>query len=443
MDKASGSKSKNKDKTVFNLSNAVQADPMDAKKGRKGKGQGSKMAEKESGSGINQSDPAAATSPDKSPVGPHVDIMKVVAEMQAVMQQSMLESQKQNAIMVSQALQEAGLKLPQDGKNMGHDDEGSHDGSEEHCEGLTDDDNESAYDRPRKRKHVAHDLSDTGSDDELLGRIDRLVKTKPNDKGAQFLKDFAQNLEIDEEEGPAISDEVADILQGLLQKRVSEDKVKDKMADIKPPSNCPSLTTVKVNPEVWNKMKNHTRSRDLRMQRVQTRAVKAMSPLAYIIDRLVNCQKTGKAPSAEDVQDMLSASLEAFTMGASAIQEVNLRRKELIKPDLNDRYQQLCGPATPVSKFLFGDDLAKAVKDINETSKMEYDIMGYNKNKRFRGDYYSKGKTPFSGYQKGQRPKNGGYSKNGGHAKANNNSSSHRGGHQGGGNYRGGQGRRW
>ena len=73
-------------------------------------------------------------------------------------------------------------------------------------------------------------------------------------------------------------------------------------------------------------------------------------------------------------------------MGHS-INEVNIKRRELIKPDLNDQFKQLCGSHTPVTKLLFGDDLPKSVKEISETNKVGVKVSSkppthYNKQQK-------------------------------------------------------------
>ena len=53
----------------------------------------------------------------------------------------------------------------------------------------------------------------------------------------------------------------------------------------------------------------------------------------------------------------------------------NLCRRELIRPDLNVQYKQLCSLQTPISKLLFGDDLWKVVtEDISETNKVSQKV---------------------------------------------------------------------
>ncbi|KAK2567821.1 hypothetical protein P5673_007696 [Acropora cervicornis] len=57
------------------------------------------------------------------------------------------------------------------------------------------------------------------------------------------------------------------------------------------------------------------------------------------------------------------------------ITEVNIKRHELIKPDLNDQFKKICGSQTPVTKLLFGDDLPQSEKEISETNKVGIKIL--------------------------------------------------------------------
>ena len=54
----------------------------------------------------------------------------------------------------------------------------------------------------------------------------------------------------------------------------------------------------------------------------------------------------------------------------SANRELNLKRRDLIRPDLNKQYAPLCNPSTAVSTFLFGDDLNKEVKELTKSQKL-------------------------------------------------------------------------
>ena len=53
-------------------------------------------------------------------------------------------------------------------------------------------------------------------------------------------------------------------------------------------------------------------------------------------------------------------------MLANANKEINMRHKEMIKPDLHDDYKHLCSSSIEPTSFLFGDELPKQVKDFTE-----------------------------------------------------------------------------
>ena len=78
-------------------------------------------------------------------------------------------------------------------------------------------------------------------------------------------------------------------------------------------------------------------------------------------------KSNSKAVSKGDVPEFLQLSSDSL-LGHSII-EVNVKHHELIQPDLNDQFKQLCSAQTPVTKMLLGDDLPKSVTEIAETKK--------------------------------------------------------------------------
>jgi hypothetical protein len=76
----------------------------------------------------------------------------------------------------------------------------------------------------------------------------------------------------------------------------------------------------------------------------------------------------GPDPNSTDTS--IQKLMDAVVMLANANTEVNLRRREALKPELHPSYQHLCMPSNPITSQLFGDDLPKAVKDIAEPNKI-------------------------------------------------------------------------
>ena len=60
----------------------------------------------------------------------------------------------------------------------------------------------------------------------------------------------------------------------------------------------------------------------------------------------------------------LTTLTHALVLGLSANRQVNLARRDLLRPHLNKPYQSLCNPSTPITSYLLGDDLNKQVDDL-------------------------------------------------------------------------------
>ncbi len=68
--------------------------------------------------------------------------------------------------------------------------------------------------------------------------------------------------------------------------------------------------------------------------------------------------------------------MDALILIAQANGELNQRRREMIKPDLNQHYQQLCNCQVPITSCLFRYELAKACQDITNSNRGSQKYLG-------------------------------------------------------------------
>ena len=114
-----------------------------------------------------------------------------------------------------------------------------------------------------------------------------------------------------------------------------------------------------------------------------------------------------KRMSLESEVTVLMDSL--FLLGTVNV-NLSIKRRELIKPDLNSEYKKLCASTGPITDKLFGDDLAQQVKNIAEANKIRSKISssrGGRDSTRGRGVYFRGWGWPFSAF-KGWRGGRGG-----------------------------------
>ena len=145
----------------------------------------------------------------------------------------------------------------------------------------------------------------------------------------------------------------------MLTHQLEEKTIEETSAKYPAPKNCPAVEVPKVNPPIWDNLKTSTKSRDLKLQRIQSSLSRGLVALMRTLD---------SSQISEEQQD-------ALALLSNTNFELNCLRKHLIRPDLNSRFTHLCKPSTPVGKFLFGDDLPKQVKDLQEQQKATAGVM--------------------------------------------------------------------
>ncbi|CAB4034218.1 Hypothetical predicted protein [Paramuricea clavata] len=201
----------------------------------------------------------------------------------------------------------------------------------------------------------------------LLGESQPQGENSGNDNEKEFgaiLDSVVQ--ELDEEQlAPAVSEKLAEVINKTLRSKLSEEKLKEKQNAYPRPQNCESLETTRVNPEIWAQLQSSTRSRDIRLQKVQSLLLKGLLPLVQLLE---NCRQSDDRST--DKGKIIKLALDSVSLVAQANVELNSRRRALIKPDLNEKFQQICGDHVPITTLLFGDDVAKTLQDIASTNRV-------------------------------------------------------------------------
>ena len=182
-----------------------------------------------------------------------------------------------------------------------------------------------------------------------------------------------------------MGNKLAAMLNKMARSKLSEEKLKEKLNKYSRPQNCENLVGAKVNPEIWSKIRPETRSHDLKMQKIQNTILKAITPLAELSDSLLNLK------SKNDVFDTAKAVrqiLDSVALLTHANCDIIQRRRELIRPDLNKLYQQICAEHVSFTGFLFGDDLPQKIQDINMTNRVGQKLSGQEHKGSFNRNYY-------------------------------------------------------
>ena len=202
---------------------------------------------------------------------------------------------------------------------------------------------------------------------------------------ADILCDIAQDYDLDDQCSSSVGDKLAAMLNKMARRKLSEEKLKEKLNKYSRPQNCENLVGAKVNPEIWSKIRPDTRSRDLKMQKIQNTILKAITPLAELSDSLLNLKSKN---DGFDTAKAVRQTLDSVALLTHANCDIIQRRRELIRPDLNKLYQQICAEHVSFTGFLFGDDLPQKIKDINMTNRVGQKLSGQEQKGSFNRNYF-------------------------------------------------------
>ena len=170
--------------------------------------------------------------------------------------------------------------------------------------------------------------------------------------------------------GADVDQQLATIVTNLAKNRLPEEKLKEKLATYVRPGNCEALTVTRVNGEIWEKLSAATKSRDLKAQRGQNATVQAMVAITTAADNLVVGTRSGETLSQEKMAVTLTGLVDALALLNYANQDVNQRRREDHRGDLNQAYKGISNSDTDGSAWLYGDDLPSRIKAIGETNRV-------------------------------------------------------------------------
>lgn len=107
------------------------------------------------------------------------------------------------------------------------------------------------------------------------------------DEEQDFLINMQQKFIHSDTSGPDVRKQLADIINGLGNKKMDDERLKAVLNSNKLPSNC-KLVVPKVNGEMWENVKPHVRSMDVKLQRIQHMVLKSVAAIAVAADGLMD-----------------------------------------------------------------------------------------------------------------------------------------------------------
>ena len=176
-----------------------------------------------------------------------------------------------------------------------------------------------------------------------------------------------QECGLAEIKGPPVGEKLAQIVNRLATSGLEEKSVSDRKAKIVDIENTPMLVAPRLNDCVWQVVQKDTRIRDSTIQGIQKAIAKGLNPIVKCADSL---QKATKGQDMPDAQEALTQLVDGLSLVLVGHYNLNMLRRDLIKPDLHKDFKSICARTNPISAELFGDELPKRLKDIGDTNRV-------------------------------------------------------------------------
>ena len=213
--------------------------------------------------------------------------------------------------------------------------------------------------------------------------VKRLCEENKDDKNNEAVVDSRFSSLAKRFKGQEVTDKDLDSvlssnITDLFRKGMEEEQYNELLKDDKlsRPPNCEGLSVVKCNQLVWDLISPNAHTTDKKLQNIEISVVKSATILAKMVDKTAKIEKQIKEKESDDISYIIDHSNDAIALLGHANRQINLLRKDLLRPEHKNEYSHLCNHTVPYTCQLFGDDVSKAAKEIEDAAeignKMQY-----------------------------------------------------------------------
>lgn len=172
-----------------------------------------------------------------------------------------------------------------------------------------------------------------------------------------YLNNLASLLDDPDKSGPKVSEKLAAVANKVFDSPLSTENMKDKIKKYDKPENCKKMLVPRVNPEMWKRLSKPQKSVDTKLSLMQNGIMKASIAIIQALDTI--------GPNLTTVKrNEMRANLgDAVAMLGKVSHDMAIRRRGAMKSALPRKYADVFGNNIPVTKWLFGDEIIKSMKD--------------------------------------------------------------------------------
>ena len=246
-----------------------------------------------------------------------------------------------------------------------------------------------------------HDTCDHPDTTPNSGDGKRKADESDGNNNSRF-KDMAKRFKATENVSENVNPILAETVNELFTNGLDEDHYTKMTKDIARPENCDGLTVVKMNQMIWDAVLPPARTADRKLQQIEETVIKSATIMVKVVNSLAGMEDQAD----KDIGNVIDNCNDAVALLGHANRQINMARKDFLRPELPKDYARLCNQSRPITKFLFGDDVSKSTKEIEDFSKISNKLQFHDR-RPFRGGpirrHMGRGLRFRGGYSRGAR----------------------------------------
>ena len=206
-----------------------------------------------------------------------------------------------------------------------------------------------------------------------------------SEKQKLFLSAYPEKVSTSAEIEPLIATHMCDDWQSAMDKD-EEQKCLDMFL---PPKNCERMVVPRVDEHIWMRLDEKQRTEDRYLENLERLVLQSQFALQPALHYFL------KKEGAEE--DKLLSSLQQSAKISSLLnKKLVARRRILLRPHLEEKYQSLAKKDLPITEHLFGEDLDKKVEALDKTK----DIVEKARKMKGKTTRFSRNAQSVPGYQR-------------------------------------------
>ena len=120
-------------------------------------------------------------------------------------------------------------------------------------------------------------------------------------------------------------------------------------------------------PRNWGNLSANSKRSDIRMSVLQDTLIKLSSAIVVTVEDLLSHREK---KTSHNYRSLIPRLTDSVALLGHVNKELSFKRRDAIRPYLNQEFKQACSRTLKPGKLLFGEDLPKTLQELKTTNRL-------------------------------------------------------------------------